>query len=222
MTIANFKQNISIFDILLNEATKNYLIANGISNLTQKHYDIRLKNNYTYNFSYAVSVNGTDLRLIFNVIPTFRDGQPVPNSTGEKEVYNQYKVEIQFVNASNIGGEDLDELQFLNINAIRTFLKSIFDNCDIKLYSDDPSFYWQGFWEDLDSIGASIYPFKGVHGTGKWRGIHSTWKNKQYNDKLLKNNRLRMTKHITQIILNLDNYIQIIANYLSKHELEEY
>ncbi len=54
------------------------------------------------------------------------------------------------------------------------------NECEVQIWSNDMSFYWQGAWEGLDRLDAVIYPFSGIKGKGIWwkkhglDGIHLT------------------------------------------------
>lgn len=196
----------------IDEETFKYYKDYGVSNLTKAHYEKRLVNNYTYSFVKVISVEeGKKLRLIFHVIPTFLDNEPIKNSA-EQSTTGQYTIELQFMNVDSI--VDLEDLGDMDLNEIKNTLKEIIDKCDMQFYSDDPSFYWQGFWEDLDSVGAAIYPFKGTKGDATWRTKHVATGG-------LLNPKFRVTKHITQLLFDLDQYLNAIAKYINSHYIEE-
>ena len=195
---------------LLSEETAGYFRDMGVSGLTDKHYKIRLTKNYTYGLSEIEAV-GKDLRLTFDVKPTFARGLE-SDDKGNLKNTKQYYVKIQFVNAEKYAKCDLSELIDLSKNEIKTKWKSIVDNCDLKFHSNDPSFYWQGFWEDLDSKGAAIFPFKGPKGKGIWRDIHAESGG-------LYDSKFRVTKHITQILLDLKEYEGEIIQYLQDYDI---
>lgn len=195
----------------LKEQKLDYYKNAGVSNITKKHYKIRLTKNYSYNLYEIVSVKDEDLRLIFDVIPTFKDNEPLPNNSGEKSKLHQYTVEIQFVHADKFG--ELDDLTSLSRTKLNVFWDNCIKNCDIKFYSDDPSFYWQGTWEDLAENNASIYPFKGKRGDHTWRKRHGASGG-------LLHPEIRITKHLAQILYDLDKYKDTIIQYLSENDLD--
>lgn len=192
------------------EKVLSYYRQAGISNLTRKHYNIRLEKNYTYGLKDVVIVGDKHLRLVFDVSPTFFKGTPIKNQTGKPQKSDRYLVEIQFVNADKY--LELSDVSFLDASEIRKGLQDIYKNCNLQFYSDDPSFYYQGFWEGLDKVASSIYPFKGVKGKDIWKAKHAASGG-------LLDADYRVTKHITQILIDLDNYTNKI---IKKLENEEY
>lgn len=201
--------------IRFDEKTLTYFVDAGNSNLTKKHYEIRLTKDYTYGLRKILSVKNKDLRLYFSVRPTFSKGKR-SSREGNLKSTTTYDVQIQFCNANKFADEfgvNLDELHLLELSELKKFWQSVRDKCDLRFYSDDPSFYWQGFWEDLSNQRSAIKPFKGTHGTGRWREIH------QKSGGLI-NGKLRVTKHITQILLDLESaHENKIINYLNKYPL---
>ena len=83
-------------------------------------------------------------------------------------------------------------------------LKFIFHNCDVKFYSDDPSWYFQGGFEDGAKAGISIYKFPGEPGDG-------TWHNRHVQSGGLYNSNIHLTKHMAQIVEQIDAFIPIIC-----------
>lgn len=208
----------------LNEHKLNYFLNNGYSNLTKKHYEIRLTKDYTYSLRKIISVKDQGLRLYFSVRPTFSDGKK-SSRVGNLRPTQIYDVQIQFNKASKFlekyqpeKDDDLEEIPLhevylLGKKDVKKFWEEVVDNCDLRFYSNDPSFYWQGFWEDLSNQRAAIKPFKGKRGTGRWRKIHQDSGN-------LTNGKLRVTKHIAQILLDLDIYEDRILKLLCKGPLD--
>lgn len=207
----------------LNEHKLNYFLNSGYSNLTKKHYEIRLTKDYTYSLRRIISVKDQSLRLYFSVRPTFSTGKK-SSRVGKLKPTQIYDVQIQFDKAYKFlekyqpKGEDaepvpLSEMYLLGKKAVKKFWEEAADNCDLRFYSNDPSFYWQGFWEDLSNQRAAIKPFKGKHGTGRWRKIHQDSGN-------LLNGKVRVTKHIAQILLDLDTYENNILKLLCKGPLD--
>ena len=94
----------------LEEKNLGYYQKAGISNLTKKHYDIRLTKNYSYGLSKIILLDH-DLRLVFYAIPTFKDGKPLENKSGEKRHEHQYTIEVQFVKADKY--MDFDDPEYV-------------------------------------------------------------------------------------------------------------
>lgn len=209
----------------LDEKTLDWFLSAGTSHLTQKHYDIRMKENYYYTLRKILSVQDKSLRFYFDVSPTFSKGSR-SSRVGHLKPTKVYNVQIQFDKAFKYlpefikddvkkeNGEEirLRDLYLLDRPSVEKFWQKVQDKCDMRFYSDDPSFYWQGCWEDLSNQRAAIKPFKGKHGDGTWRARHAASGG-------LVNPKIRITKHITQIIWDLDDYRKKIIDYFMKGEL---
>lgn len=187
--------------LLLKEETLPQLALDAISSLTNKHLGIRYENAYSYSV-YSVKFEGNDLYVTFSVMSTFRDGQSIYAGYTESD-NNHYSVVIEFLDALKF----YQNVNSLDVNSKKQAVQQIISSCDVKLYSDDPSFYYQGFWEDLAKVNMSIYPFPGPAGTGKWADIH-------YGSGGLKNSKVRVTKHIAQLAKEINNYVDYIVQKL--------
>lgn len=184
----------------------------GISNITKTAYLKRKQERDSYSFNSLIIVDDKDIRLRFLVMPTKMTGKPLSNGP-VKSLSNQYIVEIQFVDADKY--VDLDHITYrMDKNVLISQVQEMFDNCDLKFYSDDPSFYWQGFWGDLDSVDSAIYPFKGEKGTGVWENRHTEAGG-------LTNSKYRVTKHILQILNNLNEHKVAVATKLLIGDYED-
>lgn len=196
---------------LLFEATLDSLTQTAISNFTQKHLDKRenegdsridvakstwnSKQKYYEAIFYAKSSFGAE-----DFIGAEGLGVDTPNG--------YYTVVIRFYNPeTQLGQWNLSNLPQLKHSEVLSILSKVVHNCDAKFYSDDASFYWQGTWEDLDSQGLSIFKFTGEKGKGVWRDIHSSSGG-------LSNPKIRLTKHIAQIIRDIDLYLPKLEQIL--------
>lgn len=198
---AAFKESIPEYDgkklLLLKEMTLPQIANDAVSTLTNKHLSIRYQNSYSYSVDKA-EIKGNDLFVTFSVMSTFRDGESV--YAGYTSSYNNhYSIIIEFIDAK----------RFLDQNPTNkaTAVQQIISSCDVKLYSDDPSFYYQGFWEDLQKVDMSIYPFPGPSGNDYWTNIH-------FGSGNLANPHIRVTKHIAQLSREIENYINYIVQRL--------
>lgn len=197
-----FKESIPLFEgkrlLLLKETTLPQLAIDAISSLTNKHLSIRYQNAYTYSV-YSAKFIGKDLFVTFSIMSTFRDGQSLYAGYTESD-NNHYSVVIEFLDAAKF----FQNINSLDKNAKKQAVQQIISSCNVKLYSDDPSFYYQGFWEDLAKVNMSIYPFPGPSGTGKWQSIH-------FASGGLANPKVRVTKHIAQLAKEINYYIDYIV-----------
>lgn len=197
-------------DLLL-EATLDTLTQSAVSKLTQKHLDKRenegdsridvakstwnSRSNYYEAIFYAKSSYGAT-----DFIGAQGLGVDTPNG--------YYTVVIRFKNPkSQLGQWNESNITQLMHSEVQKILKNVVHNCDALFYSDDASFYWQGVWEDLAAEGLSIFKFTGEKGKGQWRDIHNSSGG-------LTNPKIRLTKHIAQIIRDIDLYIPKLEQML--------
>lgn len=189
----------------------DYYAMAGISNLTDKHYKIRLTKEYFYELYSILFIEKKHLRFTFHAYPTFKGDKSLPNPYDKKEKA-YYTIQVQFLNV-------LPYVKLVNIISSKLTTKdinNIVDNCEVQFYSDDKSFYWQGFWEDLSKNKAAIYPFKGTNGKGIWKDIHTKAGG-------LTNPNLRVTKHIEQLIKEFDDIMgRQLPNYLKRHTIKPF
>lgn len=192
----------------LEEITIKDLQKNAVSNITKKSYDKRVTSQNNFVSLESVSFVQNDLRLTFSVESSEGDGNFIDNKY-TKPPAGFYTVMIQFIDSNKY------LTNTINNESAQKALDQIFLNCDVKLFSDDPSFYWQGFWESLDDLDMAIFPFTGKPGDGQWTERHNNSGN------LLIGN-IRVTKHIKQILDELFVFKdQIINTILSGQTLRE-
>lgn len=189
---------------LLCEATIDQLTTTAVSNFTQKQLDKREKEG---NSRIEVAKSTWYADKDFYEITFFAESSYGATSfiasqdTNVKTPNGWYTVVIRFYKVNrqspNFQPGDFETLQHSELQKI---LKAVVHNCDAKFYSDDPSWYWQGCWEDMDKQKMSIFKFTGTKGKGVWRGIHQASGG-------LTNPNIRLTKHIAQIVRDIDLYI---------------
>lgn len=186
------------------EASLDFFTKGATSNLTQKWLDDRYVNESEINFNSATFNKINDyLELVFFAKSSyggtsFVAAQSVPQAPNGSYclVLRLYKVRNQLKDAKNMDFQTLENT-----------LKDIIHNNDIKFYSDDPSFFYQGCWEDLAKAKASIFKFTGPNGTGHWHDRHAASGG-------LRDYNIHLTKHLTQVIREIDQYIPEIAQNL--------
>lgn len=192
-----------------NESTLAYYDMAGISNLTDKHYKIRLTKEYFYELYSILFVEKKHLRFTFHAYPTFKGDTSLPNSYDKKEKA-YYTIQIQFLNV-------ISYIKAPNILIGKITLKdmkTLKDHCEVQFYSNDKSFYWQGFWEDLSKNNSAIYSFKGTNGKGIWKDIHAKSGG-------LTDPSKRVTKHIEQLIKEFDDIMdRQLSGYLKRHTIK--
>lgn len=216
--------------MLLKEIKLPDIRTQATSNLTAKHLDIRYDNNYHYTVAYAFvqlpgsiakrimrSLRGAQnkpwtLTVLYDVDSTFDDGVSLPNNIIPAEAH-KYHVIVQFqdiMKAEQASG--LKWKQFLKYKPQeqQRLIQAAINTCDVKLYSDDPSFYYQGVHEILDAHGCALYPFTGPKGTGQWKARHQA-SGGLHTD-------FHVTKHIAQISEQIGNDWQAIVQQINQNQ----
>lgn len=202
--------------IKLLETKIDYLMTTGVSNLTQKYLNLRFEGDARSRIDLIQSnwhINSDKLELVFYADATYSDNTqnmtvPEAKSRFGTTPSGKYLIVVDFLKVRK-WLKDYDTLLESNPNRLKAYVKSLLHNADAQFYSDDPSFWYQGVFEDLDSENMSIFNFKGPQGRGIWRGIHS-------DSGGLQDPKIRVTKHIAQIIMFIDDYIDDIVNYTLK------
>lgn len=203
--------------IKLLETRIDYLLQSGISNITDKYLNLRFEPEARSNIE-LIQVNyhtkSDYLELVFWADATYQDkntdNQTIPQVEQRFGITpdGKYLLVVDFLKVKR-WLRDYDTYMTTNKQRLYYYIKSLVHNCDAKFYSDDPSFYWQGVFEDLSMEKMSIYPFTGTNGRGIWRDRH-------FQSGGLQNPKIRVTKHIAQVIMFIDDYIQDIVDYMIK------
>lgn len=200
--------------IKLLETKIDYLFSTGVSNITDKYLNLRFEPEARSNIELIQSNyhTGSDyLELVFYADATYTNDtqnttiQPVINRFG-RTPNGKYLIIVKFLKVKR-WLKDYQNLMETNRNRMLQYMKSLIHSCDAQFYSDDPSFYWQGVFEDLSQENMSIYKFNGTKGNGIWQNIH-------YQSGGLTKPTIRVTKHIAQIIMFIDDYIPDICDYM--------
>lgn len=196
----------------LSEITLPTLISSAVSGIT----DNALKHRYEHNYDYSVqeaflsTVNNL-LDISFLVHSTYDNGSSIYTGI-TNPVPGKYQIYMRFEGVNAIPGVK-DFLQ-KSIQEKTQIISQIMDTCDVYLYSDDPSFYYQGMWEDLDKQGIALFKFTGPSGKGVWTQRHVASGG-------LSNPEIRVTKHIAQLMREYKNYAQQIAAIITQKHLFE-
>lgn len=190
------------------EATIDSLATTGVSNLTQKHLNIRYENDFNIDLAAATYYKRKDfLELIFFANSTFGATDFIAGTNLPQGKNGQYTLCLRFYKVKSF----LENADTLGFTQLETALKDCLHKTDVKFYSDAPDFYFQGAWESLDKEGMSIYKFSGVNGKGIWDAKH-------YSSGGITNPRIHLTKHLAQIVNEIDDYIRQIAQILTLND----
>lgn len=186
------------------EATIDSLRGNSVSGITQRSLDQRYQNDFNIDLAQASYHRKEDfLELIFFANSTYGDTGFISATSLPQGKNGQYTLCLRFYKVNNY----LKDEKSMGYSQLEKAIKDCIHNCDVKFYSDDPSFYWQGTFEDLDKEGLSIYKFPGEKGSGYWRDKHAASGG-------LQNPNIRLTKHLAQVVDEIDSYITEIAQNL--------
>lgn len=161
--------------------------------------------------SAAVHTKHNMLDVKFLIAPTYRTGQPVSGKTkGPKPVANRYSVLIR-CSSINTVIKDYEAFKRARETEKKNIIWQILNTCPVKLFSDDPSYLYQGMWVDCENYGVALFkldPVIAAKDKGIWRRRHNA-------------PSFRVTKHIGQIanasLRSQDTVARAIAIYLDNH-----
>lgn len=182
------------------EATLDQVTSSSVSSKTQHWLDDRYQNDFTINFAQAVYNKKQDfLELIFFANSTY-GGQSTISATdvpqGAKP--GQYTIALRFYNVGTYLSKEKD----MGYAQLESALKEVFHKCNVKFYSDDPSYFYQGVWSNNEKHDMAIYKFPGPEGDGTWDARHPT------------SSGSHVTKHIAQVCNEIDSYVKQVAQNL--------
>jgi hypothetical protein len=142
------------------------------------------------------------LELSFITDSTSGVGIPRAVSVGPKYNYNnEYTLVLRFYKVADILPQNLKRMSSSDRLPL---IKQVIDTCDIRFHSDDPSFYWQGIWQQLSKLSLSIYKFKGTKGDGTWKARHQA----------AGAGEIFIGKHLCQLLDELDSFLPEIAKVI--------
>ena len=176
-----------------------------VSSLTDKHLEIRYTEEYRWAFKSAIIYTSHDLlEIVFLVYSTFKVGNPLPLFKSPfKRIPGYYTVAVRCYKISEI--ISLQDWRNLTLPDKTAVIELLLEASDCKVYSDDPSFYYQGVWEDLYKKNLSIFKFPGPAGDGKWSARHGD----------TKIDGVHLTKHLAQLAQEIYSYSETIAAQVS-------
>lgn len=176
-----------------------------VSSLTDKHLQIRYSEEYRWAFKSAIMYTSHDLlEIVFLVYSTFKKGNPLPLFKSPfKQMPGYYTVAIRCYKISDI--IPLKDWRGMTLADKTATIELLLESSDCKVYSDDPSFYYQGAWEDLYAKNLSIFKFPGPKGDGIWRARHGD----------TQASGIHVTKHIAQLAQEIHGYAETIAAQVS-------
>jgi len=184
-----------MLDLLQELSISQIQQTNATSNLTQGHLDYRMTQGYS-----DISVKNA----IWNTRKEFIEVNFSARSTTNSR--KRYILTLRFYDVNNLMNSKGD-WDSLTHRVQENIMKNVFSTCEVKMHSTDPSFHMQGFHEDLAKEDLAIYRFKGPRGKDIWQGRH-------VDSGGLSKNTIRLTKHLSQLIGDLNNYIRPVVQTL--------
>jgi hypothetical protein len=185
----------------------------GVSNLTARYLKQRLTdpeaNRHVELIEAKWKIEDNEIVIFFYVSPTY-GSQEVLTPTAKPYQGSYYNVVFQYVGVEQYLGT-IDEYTADNMRKRTDKIRNMIWNCPLKVYSNDPSFYYQASWEDLAKVDGAVFPFPGPTGTGYWHQKHAQSGG-------LSNANVHITKHMANIIHNMTKLIPVIAKALKKIE----
>lgn len=194
--------------------------ANGTSSRNRDFYQQRRSSGRSGSTLTSVTWNKRldTLTLQYKTVPTFDTTVGVTTKdfdAGEKGQYRQppysktaksYKIQVKFDDVSYHVGTRNEFLQLDDFEKGQ-FIQSLIQDCPVRIHSNDKSFYFQGAWENGDSLGFAIHPFKGTAGTGEWSRRHTG----EYPG-------IYTTKHIVEVFETIPGDVnEIVRRIVSKY-----
>ena len=156
-----------------------------VSGITQKALATRLNsgNSNIRLDSATIDLQNNFLELIFYATSTSGD--------------TEYTIVIHFYDIDKYITKNYSSLP---IGTQSQLLQQVFNFCDVKFHSDDPSYFYQGIWEDNEDEDLAIYKFPGPAGNSIWHTRHALSGGTT-------NTSSRLTKHIAQVVQELNSFI---------------
>jgi len=200
--------SVETLQFLRERFSLNDLETRAISNLTQKHLDTRLTDPEMRAGIRVIEAqwdpDKNTFTVFFEMEPSGGTPTKVITTTGREYEGTFYNTVFQFQNPGRWLGSP-EEFQQKSASEQIDDIEDMILSAEAKLYSNDPSFYYQGMWEDLDSVGGAAFDFPGPKGDGVWRARHAQSGG-------LANPKVRITKHMGQVIGNIGKMISEIRD----------
>ena len=204
-------QGIFIEQLLQEALTLKSLNAGGVSNLTAMHLDRRTTdpeaNSHVELIEAKWKVEDNEVVIFFYVSPTY-GSHTVLTPSARPYSGSFYNVVFQFIGVETYLGT-IEDYTASDERKREQAIENMMWNCAVKVYSNDPSFYYQASWEDLAKVDGAVFPFPGPTGTGYWHDKHAASGG-------LTNPNVHITKHMANIIEELRKFVPIIAKTMKK------
>jgi hypothetical protein len=201
---------LSVLDILNEQFIVGELQQSAISGLVQKSLNARLGEPGSYSGVKVIESTWESTKdimtIYFEIEPTGGERTTVLTPSARPYPGTFYNVMFQYQNVSHYLS-DQDTYKELDKETQLEGMKNMLYRCETKLHSNDASFYYQGVWEDLSHVDGAIFGFPGPSGKGIWRKRHDMSGGLEIPE-------VRITKHIAQVIQDLNNLLDQIHSKL--------
>jgi hypothetical protein len=182
-----------------------------VSNLTATNLDRRLTdpeaNSHVALIEAKWKIEDNEVVVFFYVSPTY-GGHTVLTPSARPYEGSFYNVVFQFSGVETFLGT-IEEFTGKQERDREKSVEQMIWNCPVKVYSNDPSFYYQAAWEDLAKVDGVVFPFPGPTGTGYWHDKHVASGG-------LANPNIHITKHMANIIQEMPKLIPVITKAMKK------
>lgn len=115
--------------------------------------------------------NEDSIYLVYHSKPTYETTVTNYSPSGNSYPDNHYIVQIQFLGVSRYLGSK-DQFKLLSPKEQGDLILKMIDTAEVKLWSSDPSWIFQGSFEAFEKEDASIYPLWSPRGSGIWDSKH--------------------------------------------------
>ena len=170
-----------------------------VSGLTQKALTKRINsgNSGIELDSVTINIKKKFMELIFYVESTTGNTEFIAATDLKQSKDGYYTVAVRFYDIDKYITKNYTSLP---VGTQSQLLQQVFNFCDVKFYSDDLSYYYQGIWEDNEREDLAIYKFPGPAGSGVWHNRHAMSGGTS-------DTNSRLTKHIAQVVQELNSMI---------------
>lgn len=170
-----------------------------VSGLTQKALTKRINsgNSGIELDSVTINIKKKFMELVFYVESTTGNTEFIAATDLKQPKDGYYTVAVRFYDIDKYITKNYTSLP---VGTQSQLLQQVFNFCDVKFYSDDLSYYYQGIWEDNEREDLAIYKFPGPAGSGVWHNRHAVSGGTS-------DTNSRLTKHIAQVVQELNSMI---------------
>lgn len=153
-----YNETSLIENITMKDLTKHVGVSSFTSKFAKERQKIKGTGNKSAKIIKAIAKPDKDyVEFIFLQEPTHAFNTKVTQPPSMKLVNdNLYTQQIRLINIFSLIKTDPKFSSYKNVTLDQ--VKEILKNCDIQIFCDCPSFYWQGMDYNISRLDAAIYP----------------------------------------------------------------